>query len=186
MSLEIYTAPTPNPNAKKFILNQKVKNEGNSNYKSPLQCGSNQLAMELFAVRGVDQVHFFDNTVTITKFGYEDWEIISPLLIQVLEEKISSHDPDYEDFDPEKERRSQLSPQLLEIEEILDRTIRSGLQADGGDVQTVSYQDNILIVRYQGACGTCPSSSTGTLEAIKSILRDEFNPGIDVFIDPQW
>ena len=40
------------------------------------------------------------------------------------------------------------------------------------------------MVKYQGACGTCPSSATGTLEAIKSILRDDFNPDIEVYVAP--
>ena len=75
---------------------------------------------------------------------------------------------------------------LKVIEEILDRTISPGLQADGGDVQAISLEDDVLLVRYQGACGTCPSSTTGTLEAIKSILRNEYKPEIDVYIAPEW
>ncbi|MGZ3691140.1 MAG: NifU family protein [Pseudobdellovibrio sp.] len=33
---------------------------------------------------------------------------------------------------------------------------------------------------YQGACGTCPSSTSGTLMAIEGILKDEFNPSVEV------
>ncbi|RYZ63941.1 MAG: hypothetical protein EOP09_16785, partial [Proteobacteria bacterium] len=33
---------------------------------------------------------------------------------------------------------------------------------------------------YEGACGTCPSSVTGTLSAMQNILRAEFNPEIEV------
>jgi len=47
------------------------------------------------------------------------------------------------------------------------------------------FKDNVLIVKYQGACGTCPSSTTGTLEAIRSILRDEFDPQIEVYLAPE-
>jgi Fe-S cluster biogenesis protein NfuA len=57
---------------------------------------------------------------------------------------------------------------------------------DGGDLQTLNYEDHILLVRYVGACGTCPSSTTGTLDAIKHILRDEYDPEIDVYIAPEW
>jgi Fe-S cluster biogenesis protein NfuA len=39
---------------------------------------------------------------------------------------------------------------------------------------------NILTIRYQGACGGCPSSMMGTLQAIESILRTEFNPYLEV------
>jgi len=37
-----------------------------------------------------------------------------------------------------------------------------------------------LYVSYQGACGTCPSSTTGTLMAIEGILREQYNPEIEV------
>jgi len=184
--LDITIQPTPNPNALKFILNTSVKNEGNSTYKTPMQCGENKLALNLFTLRGVDQLHFFENVITITKFGYEEWEILETQIIETLRGSVPAHDPDYIDADPEKDRRANLTPELKDIESILDKTIRPGLQGDGGDIQTLSYEDNVLLVRYQGACGTCPSSTTGTLEAIKGILRDQYNPEIDVYVAPDW
>lgn len=184
MEVEIDVTPTPNPNALKFISNYTFKTEGNSTYKSPMECGENELALKLFMLRGVDQIHFYDNSITITKFTYEPWDSLTTKVEECLKAYAPFHNPNYFDPDPEKERRENLTPELLEIEEIIDRTIRPGLQADGGDIQTVELKDNILIVRYQGACGTCPSSTTGTLEAIKSILRAEYNPNIDVYIAP--
>ena len=50
----------------------------------------------------------------------------------------------------------------------------------GGDLQCVSYKDNVLVIQYQGACGSCPSSQSGTLQAIQGILRAEYNPKIEV------
>lgn len=184
--IEIDVQPTPNPNALKFILNYPVKNEGNSTYKSPSECGDNQLAIELFHIRGIDQLHFFENVIAITKFSYEDWENIEVQVNKVLKEFMPVHNPNYNDPNPEADRRKNLSPELQQIESILDKTIRPGLQADGGDIQALTYQENILMVKYQGACGTCPSSATGTLEAIKAILRDELNPEIEVYIAPEF
>ena len=184
--LDIDIQPTPNPNALKFILNIPVKNEGNSTYKSPSECGENNLALELFKVRGIDQLHFFENVIAITKFSYEDWNSVEVNVMNVLKIEAPKHNPDYNDPNPEADRRLNLSPELQKIESILDKTIRPGLQGDGGDIQALTYQENILMVKYQGACGTCPSSATGTLEAIKAILRDEFNPDIEVYIAPEF
>jgi Fe-S cluster biogenesis protein NfuA len=69
---------------------------------------------------------------------------------------------------------------LQQIDEILERTVRPGLQADGGDLEILELDGNILTIRYEGACGGCPSAMMGTLEAIKSILRHEFNPDLEV------
>ncbi len=184
--VNVHVQPTPNPNALKFIFENNVKDNGYSNYRTPMECGDNNLAVNLFTIRGIDQLHFFENTITITKFGYENWDDIEPKLMNTFNEYIPSHNASYEEIDPEAERRKSLSPELKQIEEILDRTIRPGLQADGGDIQTVNLEDEVLLVRYQGACGTCPSSTTGTLEAIKSILRNEYNPNLDVYIAPDW
>jgi NFU1 iron-sulfur cluster scaffold homolog, mitochondrial len=186
MEIHIFVEPTPNPNAMKFIANTPLKTEGSSTYRTPMECDQNPLAKDLFYIRGVDQLHFFDNVVTVTKFNFEDWPVLEEEIMKILTEKIPAHDPNYYDPDPEAERRRGLSPELLQIEEILDRTIRPGLQADGGDIQTLSLEDSVLLVRYQGACGTCPSSTTGTLEAIKGILRDEFRPEIEVYIAPEY
>ncbi|MBT7608109.1 MAG: NifU family protein [Bacteriovoracaceae bacterium] len=182
--MSVGTELTPNPNALKFVLSSAVKNEGNSTYRSPSECETNPLALALFKVRGVDQIHIFDNVITVSKFNYQDWIDVEEQLITIIKNLMPSHDANYYDPDPEAERRRDLSEEQKEIELILDKTIRPGLQADGGDIQTISYQENVLIIRYQGACGSCPSSTTGTLEAIKAILRDEYNPKIDVYIEP--
>ena len=134
----------------------------------------------------MDQLHFFDCVITVTKFGFEEWEELEGKITEMIRSHIHEHDPDYFDPDPEAERRASLSPALLEIESILDRTVRPGLQGDGGDIETLSYEDDVLVVRYRGACDTCPSAEMGTLEAIKSILRDEYNPAIEVYIAPEF
>ena len=182
--INIVIQPTPNPNALKFILPKKVIESGKASYKSAVETSQNPLAGALFTIRGVDQVHFFENVITISKFGYEDWDAIEPSVIDCIKERLHDHNPDFVGPDPEAERRKSLPEDLLKIEEILDKTVRPGLQGDGGDLRAVSYDDNILLIRYEGACGTCPSSTTGTLMAIKSILQDQFNPEIEVYIDP--
>ncbi len=185
MSLEIQVAPTPNPNALKFMCNTDIKKDGKSSFKDPYRVHDIPLAKELFDLRGVDQLHFFENVVTVTKFTFEPWESLEPKVMEVMKKLVPSHDPDF--IDPTQKKkidRSTLSPELQQIEEILDRRIRPGLQGDGGDLAVEGYEKNILTIKYQGACGTCPSSSMGTLEAIRGILKDEYDPEIEVYIAP--
>jgi NFU1 iron-sulfur cluster scaffold homolog, mitochondrial len=180
--IHISIQPTPNPNALKFILDRDVKTAGKVSFKSPQECREVPLAAALFDLRGVDQIHFFQNVITISKFSFEDWDNLEPAVQTCIESFIEDHNPDFKSTDPEAERRSNLSPELLHIEDILDKRIRPGLQGDGGDLVVKDFKDNVLIVKYQGACGTCPSSTTGTLEAIRAILRDEVNPEIEVYL----
>lgn len=180
----VFIQPTPNPNALKFILNEPVKSKGKSTYENPSECGDNALAMALFTLKGIDQLHFFGNSITVSKFNYIDWEEIEERVIKTIQAKYPEHNPDYEEVDPEEERRKNLPPELLKIEEILDKTIRPGLQGDGGDLKCLTLDENVLVVQYEGACGTCPSSTTGTLSAIRQILKDEYHPDIEVYAAP--
>ncbi len=66
------------------------------------------------------------------------------------------------------------------INEILDRTVRPYLQADGGGITVQRREGDTVFVRYEGACGSCPSSIGGTLMAIQSILLDELEAEIEV------
>jgi Fe-S cluster biogenesis protein NfuA len=171
---------TPNPSAWKFVLDRPVLVEGKATYSTIQEAEHNILANSLFQVDGVKQVHFFQNVVTVThQFDY-DSDKIQEQVCAVIQTRIVMHNPNQTVVDEKKIARSNLSPELQTIEEILDRTIRPGLQGDGGDIDVIKYEENKVYVLYQGACGTCPSSTTGTLMAIEGILRDEFNPEVEV------
>lgn len=171
---------TPNPSAWKFVLDRAVLTEGKATYSSIDEATHNLLANSLFQIDGVKQVHFFQNVITVThQFDY-DSDKIQEQVCAVVQTRMPMHNPNQTVFDEKKIARQNLSPDLQKIEEILDRTIRPGLQGDGGDIDVIKYEDNKIYVSYQGACGTCPSSTTGTLMAIEGILKDEFNPSIEV------
>ncbi len=178
--LLIRVQPTPNPQALKFIMNAVVKSEGKATFTSAREASGTQMARDIFDLNTINQLHFFDNFITVTfndgvnPFDQEE------LVIAIIRRDISIHDANFKVEADQKPSREHLSPELQKIETILDRTIRPGLQGDGGDIEVISYQDHNLEVRYEGACGTCPSSTTGTLMAIESILRDEFDPKISV------
>jgi Fe-S cluster biogenesis protein NfuA len=68
---------------------------------------------------------------------------------------------------------------LDRINEILDEQVRPYLQGDGGDLYVLGLQGNQLTVHYQGACGSCPSSLSGTLAGIENLVR-QIEPDMEV------
>lgn len=172
--------PTPNPNAWKFILDRSVLDEGKATYTNEQEAQNNLLASSLFLVDGVKQVHFFQNVITITHIFDADVEKIHEEVSAVIQTRMPMHDSRQTLQDEKKAARAHLPEELRRIEEILDDTIRPGLQGDGGDLEIVKFEDNKLYVSYQGACGTCPSATTGTLMAIEGILREQFDENIEV------
>lgn len=171
---------TPNPSAWKFVLDRPVLSDGKATYSTLQEAEHNNLAKSLFQIDGVRQVHFFQNVITVThQFDY-DSDKVQEQVCAVIQTRMPMHNPNQTVLDEKKLARQNLSPDLQAIEEILDRTIRPGLQGDGGDIEVIKFEENKVYVLYQGACGTCPSSTTGTLMAIEGILRDEFNPTVEV------
>lgn len=180
----VRTLPTPNPSAMKFILNAPLKTTGKATFYNKEEALGLPLVESIFILPDVLQVHIFENVMTVTFVEGTPLEALVEEVVSVLKTRMSIHDPNFKMPDEKeiKKNRENLTPELQQIEEILDRTIRPGLQADGGDLEILSYKENALTINYQGACGTCPSSMYGTLDAIQSILQEEFNPQIRVEI----
>jgi Fe-S cluster biogenesis protein NfuA len=65
------------------------------------------------------------------------------------------------------------------IADLIDQNVRPYLQGDGGVLYIVGLEDNILKVHYQGACGSCPSSLSGTLAGIESMVKS-IDPEIEL------
>lgn len=174
----VRTQFTPNPYALKFVMNESVRNEGKATFSSVAEAEGLPLVYNLFLIDGVKQVHLFQNTITVTHTGELESGDLAEQVIAVIRSRLVVHDANFK-LPGEKavvsRDRSHLSKELQDIEEILDRTIRPGLQADGGDIEALSFENNELKILYQGACGGCPSSMMGTLDAIQGILRQELN-----------
>lgn len=70
-----------------------------------------------------------------------------------------------------------MSPQER-IEAVLD-TIRPAIQADGGDVEFLHFDEmsGVVEVRLTGACEACPISMMTLREGIERRMRDEV-PGV--------
>lgn len=168
---------TPNPMALKFVANHPFKLDGKATFNTAIEAESLPLIRDLFSVQGVRQVYAFQNTLTITHDGTLDEDQLCEQVTTVIKTRFGIHDPTFGDAESPAtvrlERPTHDNPVLEQMEEVLDRTIRPGLQADGGDLELVKLEGNDLYIFYQGACGGCPSSLMGTLDAIQGILRYE-------------
>ena len=181
MSVRISVQPTPNPNALKFVLDVPVKSRDSVVFKpsDKNRAISVPLAAALLEVAHVTDVYFSGSFITVTQDGLADWDVLEKSLKDVISSRIGAHNPDFS-LDAPGVSVPKLTGDLARIEQILDGTIRPALQHDGGDLQVIDLQDNVLRISYQGACGCCPHAAMGTLYAIQNILREQFDPAIVV------
>ena len=62
------------------------------------------------------------------------------------------------------------------IEALFDKHLRPALMSDGGNIELDLVKGDEVIVTYQGACGSCPSSSGATLDGIERAIRQNVFP----------
>ena len=185
------TEMTPNPNAFKYILNQPVIRAGTRSYASEEEAENDPFAKAVFALGPVESLYLQENFVTVTFQSDPQLDILVEAAEEVIEEYLHFFDQDAEkkNSDSILERMDEIDfPSLSDAEKgavidaVFDETVRPALAQDGGGITILDYQDNTLRIRYQGACGSCPSSATGTLRAIQNILRQTVKQEIRVMI----
>lgn len=49
--------------------------------------------------------------------------------------------------------------------------IRPTLQADGGDIEFIDFNDGVVIVRMRGACGSCPMSMVTLKQGVEARMK---------------
>ncbi|MFQ5451742.1 MAG: NifU family protein [Nitrospinaceae bacterium] len=182
---------TPNPNAFKYVLDAPVIKSGARSITSDDETPGDSFARAVFALGPIQSIYLAENFVTVTFYPHPKLD----LLVDAVEEIIESYLNFYELSEPEKEeKKDSILTHLDEIDfpnlpdeekaavidALFDETVRPALAGDGGGLTILGFEDDTLRIRYQGACGSCPSSSTGTLRAIQNILRNHLKEDIRV------
>ncbi len=180
---------TPNPNAVKFILREPVSYGSSHSFDSAEEAQDDELAKSIFEVGNVVSVFYMDKMITIEKTQEADWDEALPELAVPIRaaEPVSTRNGNGNGSSAEAvggaiAAAASDDPKILEINDLLDERIRPYLASDGGWLEILSLEDNTLKIRYQGACGSCPSSLTGTLMAIENMIKDEIDENIDVVV----
>ena len=177
---------TPNPNAVKFILKEPVSYGTSHSFKSSEDALDNQLAKSIFDVGNVVSVFYMDKMVTVEKTDEAEWDEILPDLAVPIRaaEAVANTNGNGKGAAAAVGGAIAVAasddPKLAQINELLDERIRPYLAGDGGWLEIIELADDTLKIRYEGACGSCPSSLTGTLMAIENMIKEEIDPNITV------
>ena len=175
--------PTPNPNAMKFILKEPLTWGVTRSYDNAGAAADDPLAAALFDIEHVTNVFYVDHWITVTQDGQADWQELLRKLAPPIREAPAADEQSANvaaQALPEMEQMSEADRERLDkINAILDEQVRPYLQGDGGDLYVLGLSGNQLTVHYQGACGSCPSSLSGTLAGIESLVR-QLEPDMEV------
>ena len=179
---------TPNPNAVKFILKEPVSYGTSHSFKSIETAEEDKLAKSIFEIGEVVSVFYMDKMITVEKSDEADWDEILPTLAVPIRaaEAVGVKNGNGSGNGAAQTVGGAIAaavsddPKIAQINELLDERIRPFLASDGGWLEIVGLENSTLKIRYEGACGSCPSSLTGTLMAIENMIKDEIDPEIEV------
>jgi NFU1 iron-sulfur cluster scaffold homolog, mitochondrial len=179
---------TPNPRSVKFILNQTVLDEGSKTLEEGGFLEVDAFAHNMFALDIVDMVYLRENFVSVTLSSADLWVIFKDKVKNIIEADLGKYgEGDNEvsasilkDFDMETYHQLSDDEKVIIIEAVLDESVRPALANDGGGLEVIEVEGQIVRIRYQGACGGCPSSTGGTLRVIENHLRSQLDPNIKV------
>jgi len=191
----IHVEETPNPAALKFIMEGPVIASGSLSFSSGEEDeeyrGDNPLAQALFKV-GAIELFLCQDYVSVTMFSSNAWEhfmddvksAIEANLLPPGEKPAKTEKKDSFVNTIDRETFPQLPNNEKEsiIESLMDEIIRPALANDGGGLEVLKVEGNDVTIKYQGACGSCPSSAGGTLAAIERALKGYCDPNIEVSI----
>jgi NFU1 iron-sulfur cluster scaffold homolog, mitochondrial len=174
---------TPNPNAMKFILKEPLTWGITRSYDNIGQAQDDALAAALFDIEHVTNVFYVDHWITVTQDGGADWHELQRKVAEPIRAAPAADAQSAAVAAAATTELAHLSPadqqRLDKINDLLDEQIRPYLQGDGGDLYVIGLDGNTLSVHYQGACGSCPSSISGTLAGIENLVKS-IEPDIQV------
>ncbi len=186
---------TPNPAALKFIMDGPVvegKPESFTLDEEDEYRGNNPLAKALFAV-GAMEVFLCENYVSVTMFNESAWQYFINDVIFAIETHLSPEAKKAAIEEANKESvldRIDVAafPGLPDdekrniIDDLMEEMVRPTLANDGGGMEVLGVEGNQVSIKYQGACGSCPSSTGGTLRGIEKVLKGCLSPDLTVKI----
>jgi Fe-S cluster biogenesis protein NfuA len=168
---------TPNPQALKFILNEKLLKLESRQFPDKESAKDDPLASGIFNIEGVVSVFYMDKFVTIEKAQKTSWGQIQKPFIEFVKNFDRRLIPAEKETNSLKENENEM---LKKINSLLDMRVRPALAGDGGGLEVLGMDGYTVKIRYQGACGSCPSSISGTLMAIEGLLKRDIHPALEV------
>ena len=176
----IQTEETPNPATLKFIPDGHVilKN-GTAEFKNQKQAETKSpLALQLFAITGVEAVFFGHDFITITKSGNAVWKYLtSEVQAVIMDFFLSGKNPMFENQESANAKDSSETSNegdseiVKQIKELIEIKVRPAVAMDGGDIIFHSFENGVVYLMLKGSCSGCPSSTITLKSGIENMLK---------------
>ena len=184
--MSIHIQETPNPQTLKFIIENSVILDGDTNitFNNVNECYGAPLAEQLLEIEGVISLFFSKDFISITKDNTSNWHHLKMLVKDIISDYIESGEPIFNSDvavvsnDNSKTKNIQISDAdnlddeiTKQIKEIIETMVRPAVAEDGGDIEFSEFKDGVVYVKLYGACYGCPSSTITLKDGIENMLK---------------
>jgi Fe-S cluster biogenesis protein NfuA len=161
-------------NVCRFTIDRTVY-EGAAVFNNKEEAKQNKLAINLFAIPGIEKVELDDNIVAVTKGGFDDWRQVGKRIGSAIRFFLNPPPeiPEGEMIPPDQMRQK--------IQQILNDQINPGVASHGGFVELIDVADNNVFLRMGGGCQGCGAADVTLKMGVERLLREELPQIQNVF-----
>ena len=162
--------PTSNPATCRFTVDRSVYSGGSAYFGNRDSAALSPLALKVFEVPEVESILIVENTVTVTKSGFEPWPAIGKRIGAKIREHIATGRPAVTEeyaraLPPEPEIRKK-------VQHLLDREINPAVGMHGGWVELIDVKKNAIYLRLGGGCQGCGAADATLRQGIEKSIRE--------------
>jgi Fe-S cluster biogenesis protein NfuA len=166
-AITIEILSTPNPDALMFRLDEVLVPQGSFEFAAVEEAANAPLAQALFAVSGTAGVLIARNFVTVTRQPGAAWQELSAGVQDALRAFVQGGAVAVEDAEQSAVGGSDVEQRIARL---IAESIQPALEADGGAIELVGFEDGVVKARLRGACGTCPHATATLAFGVKRFL----------------
>ncbi len=159
-----------NPNEMNFYFGQKVLHAAYVEYAElkDQNASASVLIKNLFKISGIKRILLTADFLFVEKEESFSWDILAP---QIMAEVV--------DFDfSALEKEAFITDKSLGIEALIKAIIRPYIESHRGHIVFKGYQNGVVRVSLQGACGGCQHAGD-TLKNVVEITLKSYIPEIE-------
>jgi len=169
----IHTENTPNPNAMKFLSENRLSEVGAQEFqKKDIKKIKNNFIKHLLNFDGVELVLIAESFLSVKKNEKVSWDALKPSIISSMNDYFEKNKKPIvlKTSETKLENVEEDSEIIKKINEILESKIRPAVAKDGGDIKFISFNDGIVKLELRGSCSGCPSSLMTLKQGVQNLL----------------
>ncbi len=178
--IKITGEPMPIPSMCRFVVNRPLLPGRSYFFGNKEQAERSDLAKRLFEIECVRSVLISENSVTVTKDGWDPWPEIGKQIGEAIRAHLASGQPAvdeqvWEQLPSEEELQKR-------VQEVIDGELNPALGSHGGFVRLVKVEGNRLFLEMGGGCRGCAMAKITLKQGVERVIHERI-PEIGEVVD---